>query len=262
MSRTIGRKLLHSAMIAAALLALPALAQYGQYAHMTPGEQAAAQSLIADANQDRARYGLGPLRVDPNLTAAAWQHEQIMLRSRGLSHQLPGEPDLTARIQQAGVRCSTVAENLAEAPTPGQINNEWMHSPPHRANLLDPRLNAVGVAVTRRNGELYAVQDFARELQTLTPMQQEQQVATLLRARGLSVEKGGGLAHEYCDRDPAHARPLPKLVMRYSTADLSRLTAQVEQGIRSGRFRRADVAACHGSMENGFAAYQIVLLLY
>lgn len=254
-----------SAVCLAALLFAVTLAGTSgraQTVNMTPREQSAARALIAAANQDRARHGLGPLQADYGLTTAAWRHEQIMLRHRGLSHQLPGEPDLIVRIQQAGVRCSTVAENLAEAPTPSQINDEWMHSPMHRANLLDPRLNAIGVSVVQRHGELYAVQDFAHELQTLTPMQQEHQVATLLRTRGLSVEKGGGLAHAYCDRSPAHARPLPRLVMRYSTADLSRLPAQVEQGIRSGRFRRADVAACHGSMQNGFAAYQIVLLLY
>jgi uncharacterized protein YkwD len=256
MARVFPSTLLCSAALVLALHAPPALPQ------MTRAEQAAAQALVADANQDRARHGLGPLRQDPNLTAAAWQHEQVMLRSRGLSHQLPGEPGLTARIQQAGVRCSTVAENLAEAPSPAQINDEWMHSPMHRANLLDPRLNAIGVAVVRRHGELYAVQDFAHELQTLTPMQQEHQVATLLRTRGLSVETRGSRAHAYCNGDPTRTRPLPRLVMRYSTADLSRLPAQVEQGIRSGRFRRADVAACHGSLQNGFAAYQIVLLLY
>jgi hypothetical protein len=36
-----------------------------------------------------------------------------------------------------------------------------MNSPPHRANILDPELDSLGVAVVERNGELFAVQDFA-----------------------------------------------------------------------------------------------------
>ncbi len=229
---------------------------------MSPEEQRAASALAVAANQDRASRNLQPLRSDPALTDAAWKHAQIMVRSGTLSHQLPGEPDLIYRVQQAGVHCSTVAENVAEAPTAGQINDEWMHSPLHRANLLDPRVNAIGVAVIRDRGELYAVEDFAREVAALTGPQQEQQVASLLASRGLSVENNGALAREYC-KGPAHpAKPLPKLVMQYSTVDLSKLPQQVEHGIASGSFHRAIVGACGAANQNGFTAYQMVILLY
>jgi hypothetical protein len=160
------------------------------------------------------------------------------------------------------VRCNTVAENVAQAPTAQQINNEWMHSSSHRANLLDPRVNAVGIAVVKQHGELYAVEDFAHEIGSLSRSQQEQQVASLLRARSLQVQTGGALVDSYCGGAPARQRPLPKLVMRYSTTDLSRLPEQVEQGMRMGSFHRAVVGACAASSENGFAAYQVVVLLY
>ncbi len=185
-----------------------------------------------------------------------------MVQSGTLSHQLPGEPDLIVRVQQAGVHCSTVAENVAEAPTARQINDEWMHSEAHRANLLDPRVNAVGIAVIKNRGELFAVQDFAREMTALTPRQQERQVASLLSSRGLQVEDNNALARNYCDSSPSRRRPLPKLVMRYSTTDLSQLPQQVAQGIASGSYHRAVVAACAPANENGFTAYQMVILLY
>ena len=185
-----------------------------------------------------------------------------MVESGTLSHQLPGEPDLIVRIQQTGLHCTTVAENVAEAPTPGQINQEWMQSPLHRANLLDPRVNVVGIAIVQRHGELYAVEDFARELISLTRPEQEKQVASLLVQRGLRVQPGDALATSYCNASPAGTRPLPKLVMRYSTADLSQLPQHVQQGIAAGTYHSATVGACGAANQNGFTAYQIVILLY
>jgi len=229
---------------------------------MSPVEQDAATELFNAANQDRAPEGLQPLRRDSALTAAAWQHAQRMVEAGTLSHQLPGEADLIARVQRAGVHCSTVAENIAAAPSASRINNEWMHSQSHRENLLDPRVNAVGIAVVEANGRLFAVQDFAREMTALTRPQQEQQVATLLRSHGLRVEENNPDARGSCDGSPAHFRLRPKLVMRYSTTDLSRLPQQVEQGIGAGSYHRAAVAACTGANENGFSAYQMVILLY
>lgn len=229
---------------------------------MTSAERDAAAQLVQDANQDRAGQNLPPLREDLALTQAAWQHAQRMVEAGTLSHQLPGEPDLTARVQQAGVRCSTVAENVAEGPTADRINDEWMHSEAHRANLLDPRLNAVGVAVVKQHGELFAVQDFAREVETFTPQQQEHEVASLLASHGLQVEVNSALARSYCGSSPSRSRQLPRLVMKYSTTDLTRLPQQVLQGATSGTYHKAIVAACSPADENGFTAYQIVILLY
>lgn len=229
---------------------------------MTSTEQSAAAGLFRDANQDRASQNLPPLREDPALTGAAWQHAQRMVQSGTLSHQLPGEPDLIVRIQQAGVHCSTVAENVASGPSAARINNEWMHSASHRANLLDPRVNAVGIAILQKHGELYAVEDFAREMAAMTPAQQEKQVAALLTAHGLQVAANGAPARADCSGTPSHTQPLPKLVMRYSTVDLSSLPRKVEQGIGAGNYHRAVVGACGTANQNGFSAYQMVILLY
>ncbi len=229
---------------------------------MTANEQRASAELFQLANEDRARHNLQPLRQDAMLLMAAWRHAQPMVRAGVLSHQLPGEPNLVVRIQRAGVRCSTVAENLADAPTASQINDEWMHSPPHRANLLDPRLNAAGIAVIQAHGEFFAVQDFARTVATLTPSQQERQVASLLRADGLQLTGSPSLVRGFCGNAEPRARPMPRAVMQFSTADLTRLPLQVEQGIRAGKYRRAVIGACSPGEQNGFAAYRMVVLLY
>ena len=229
---------------------------------MNAEEQRAAAELFQAANQDRGPRHLQPLHLDAELTEAAWRHAQRMVREGRLSHQFPGEPPLIVRVQQSGVHCTTVAENLADYPTASQINNEWMHSPPHRANLLDPRLNAVGIAVVKSNGELYAVQDFARLLTPMTSAQQEQQVASLLTARGLQVQGNSALARSYCGNSSEEKLPLPKLVMQYSSTDLSRLPPQAEKKIAGHKYHRAIVGACHDSHPGGFTTYQTVILLY
>ena len=45
--------------------------------------------------------------------------------------------------------------------SPQALDQEWMHSPPHRANILDPRMDTIGVGLVKRGGNYYAVEDFA-----------------------------------------------------------------------------------------------------
>jgi len=242
-------------------LVLTVLAR-AQNTQMNEDERSAAADLLQATNQDRSLHGLERLHPNPALTKAAWEHARRMVASGKLSHQLPGEPDIIVRVRQVGLHCSTVAENVAEAPTVWQINDEWVHSPPHRANLLDPRVNTVGIAIVKRRGELYAVEDFARVVPSMSHLQQEQQVASQLARRGIRVRQGDALAESYCGGTPKRTRPLPALVVRYSTVDLSRLPARVAQGIGNGTYHRAVVGACRPADQNGFTAYQIVILLY
>ena len=60
----------------------------------------------------------------------------------------------------------------------------WMRSPPHRANILDPKYNAGAIAVVRHGDSLWAVQDFARRVATYSNQEVETIVGTqLTRAR-------------------------------------------------------------------------------
>jgi hypothetical protein len=243
------------------LLTLSGFAR-AQNASMNEDERSAAADLLQATNQDRSSQGLEPLHPDPALTQAALEHAQRMVASGTLSHQLAGEPDIIVRVQQAGLHCSTVAENVAEAPTAGQINDEWMNSPAHRANLLDPRVNTVGIAIVQHRGELYAVEDFARVVPSMSRPQQEEQVASQLARKGIRTRTANALAESYCGGTPSGTNPLPALVVRYSTVDLSQLPAKVAQGIGNGTYHSAVVGACSPANQNGFTAYQIVILLY
>jgi hypothetical protein len=215
-------------------------------------------------NQDRQEHGLPALRWDAALAQAAQAHADRMARERALSHQYPDEPELTERAASAGAHFRAIAENIATGPNPAGVENEWMHSPPHRANILDPKMDALGVAVVQRGGTLYAVEDFEQASQQLTKEQVEQRVRDLLRARGVDGSAAAGPAEEAC----AGGRGIPqgtnaRSLVRFETADLSQLPAQVVEVIGSKDFRKAAIGACAPSASQGnFTVYRVAILFY
>src|SRR5580698_1126381 len=147
----------------------------------------AEQYLLAAANQERANQGLPPLHLDPVLTQASAFHAREMADHAAISHQFSDEPELAERGAKAGVHFSLISENVGEAPTSVIIHNLWMHSEGHRANLLDPEVDSIGISVVTRNHQLYAVEDFARTVKALTVTQQESTVASVIAQSGLQV---------------------------------------------------------------------------
>ena len=170
-----------AAVLLAALLLTPTL-------HAATAQASAADlALLNAANHDRAAFGLPSLQWDPALAAAAHQHAVAMAERNTISHQFPGELPVQDRAHRAGARFSIIAENVAEGPSVPGLHTQWMNSPPHRANLLNPELNAVGIAVVPSGNLYFAVEDFSTAVVALNLEQQEQQVASQLAARGVSV---------------------------------------------------------------------------
>jgi hypothetical protein len=166
--------------------------------------------------------------------------------------------------KSAGGRFSVISENVAEAQTAVRIHDAWMNSPGHRENLLDPRVDSVGISVLRRGGQLYAVQDFDRAVAILSLAEQERTVAQQLMAAGAAgiltdsddARRTCGLATGY-----AGARQ-PRFVMRYTSADLSRIPDVLRQKLAAGQVREAVVGACAGPAGQPFSTYSIAVLLY
>ena len=225
-----------------------------------------ATELMRATNEDRARQGLGPLKWDPALARAAQRHAEWMVRQGGgsLSHQYSGEADLVARVGQAGAHFRVVAENLAVAPNPEAVEVEWMHSPPHRRNILDARLNEVGIGLIRQGGNLWAVEDFSAGVAAMGSSQIERTIGQLLSERG--VRPGGDVAaaRQTCAMEHGSAGGVrPKFIMRWQGSDLSRLPEVLEEQIHTGRFRTASVGACDtGNGQPGFTTYRLAVLLF
>jgi Cysteine-rich secretory protein family len=223
-----------------------------------------ATALMRATNEDRAQQGLGPLKWDPALARAAQRHAEWMIRQGALSHQYAGEADLITRVGQQGAHFRVVAENLAVAPNPGAVETEWMHSPPHRRNILDARLNEIGIGLVRQGGNLWAVEDFSAGVAAIGSSQIEHTIGQLLSERG--VRPGGDVAaaRQTCAMEHGSAGAArPKFIMRWQGSDLSRLPDVLQQQIGTGRFRTATVGACDtGHGQPGFTTYRLAVLLF
>ena len=245
--------------------AVPAQSWEGGRPHALQPE---AEQLLALANESRAAQGAGPLRWDPALATAARQHCLRMAAEGPIAHRYGGEPDLSERAGQAGAHFSVIEENVAIGPTPAAIHDEWMHSPGHRTNLLNPVVDRVGVAVVASRIGLYAVADYARAVPVLTQAQVEGTIAGLLRANRVAVLPDATLARAACAVEHGMPRassgPQPRFMMRWQeAAALTRLPDALLDRLATGRYRQAAVGSCPAQdMEGSFTAYRMAVLLY
>ncbi len=201
------------------------------------------------------------------MAAAARQHCALLVQHDALSHQFPGEPGLQQRLSAVGAQFSVAAENVAVAPTPDEIHYEWMHSPPHRANILDPQLTAIGIAALPGNKGLFAVQDFSRAAEKLSLAEQEEKVRALIAATGVRTADNPDRtqwsdARKTCAMPDGYAGK-PTSVTRFETSDLSELPPKLKASLASGRYRTAAVGACAApGSGDGFAHFRFAILLY
>lgn len=234
-------------------------ASYGT-GYAQQGGAARARHIAELTNHDRAAQELDALRWSDSLAAAARGHAERMAAEKDLSHQYPGEGNVGARAAKAGAHFRAIAENIATGYSDAQVEQEWMHSTPHRTNILDPKMNAIGVGVVERNGMLYVAEDFAEASEALTPTQVEQRVGVLLGREGVVASAPRAAASGTCAGGayPPHGR----LVVRFDTGDLSQLPRQVSEQIRRGDYQKASVAECPGGKQGSFTTYKVAIVLY
>jgi len=124
-------------LVLAALGTLPAFA-----AEITP------DSVLAAMNEQRAQFGLRPLRFDPRLTAAAGDRMRDMEDQGYWAHVAPDgrSPFLWLKVRHYDFR--TAGENLATGfETLELLVNGWMESHGHRENILSTSYEDCGIAV-------------------------------------------------------------------------------------------------------------------
>jgi uncharacterized protein YkwD len=122
----------------------------------------AEQELFAAVNRARRSQGLPALKWNEALAVAARRHAALMAQHGAAEHGFLGEPALASRVTQAGARFVWLAENVAQGPAIEAIQAEFLRSPNHRANMMDPDMDSVGVGVVERGGQLFAVEDFSK----------------------------------------------------------------------------------------------------
>ncbi len=136
---------------------------------LPPARAGVEQRIIAATNAQRLQRGLPLLKEDERLDKAALGHSMDMLKRRRLTHdsKLKGLETPAKRASAAGVAWRMVAENVAfyegYRPSGGQVVDDWMHSPHHRANIVAADARLIGVATACDGNDCYVTQMFAAE---------------------------------------------------------------------------------------------------
>lgn len=98
-------------------------------------------------NAERRKAGAPPLCLNKKLSAAAAAHSADQAARQTLSHVGGDGSNAGTRMDRAGYRWQTWAENVAQgyASVPAVMAG-WLASPGHRANLLNPAFRHIGLA--------------------------------------------------------------------------------------------------------------------
>lgn len=229
------------------------------------------QRLLDFANQARAQAGIAPLRWDAALAGAAHAHALRMAQEGTIAHRYDGEADLAARAAVAGAHFSLIEENVAMGPSVEQIHDGWMHSPGHHDNLLNPKVDSLGVALVPAHGVLFAVADYSQAVAALSPQDVEAKVGAAVAQHGVALVAGGaGVdgARQYCaledGKSSASLGLKARFLMKWQSADIAKLPPELEKALASRQFTQAAVGACEakGGGGAGFSAYRVAVLLF
>jgi hypothetical protein len=224
----------------------------------------AEQQLVQMLNLERARSGLPSLKVDDRLTQAARAHSVLMARANTLSHQLPYEPPLSKRLAATNIRFNQDAENIAYDYSVQAAHEGLMRSPPHRASILSPQYNTVGIGVLRRGDVFWVTQDFAHRLQEfsvdeaentiLAVWQRERQRADRPAAQVVRMPQLRRMACAMAQQgrlDTRAALNLPgvQAAVVYTESDPAKLAANAVRMAHDANVTRVAVGACFADSE-------------
>jgi uncharacterized protein YkwD len=256
--------------------ALRAAQQPTATADSQPTYDAQAERHLLDlANRDRAKAGLPPLQEDEGLTKAAREHGVAMAAQQKLSHQLSGEPNLEHRLAaNSKAHLDQSGENVAFAPSVDQAQDNLMHSPPHRANLLNAGYNVAGFSVVRSGSLLYVTQDFGHSL----PTRSDEEAEVLIGRRVDQMRAHAGLpglermdSSEAADAACAMAKadslkssaPRSRAVVRYTTSQPQTVPAEASRALGNASVHAVAVGSCYArSATYPTGVYWVALIFY
>jgi uncharacterized protein YkwD len=127
------------------------------------------ENLLSLVNQDRVEHGLPALTLDPVLNLAAMAKAQDMTSKNYFAHTSPSGATPWHWFKTLGYAYTYAGENLAEGYTDAiELEQSWMSSETHRANILSPHYSDVGLAIVSHNQTNLIVQLFGSKNTLLT----------------------------------------------------------------------------------------------
>ena len=219
------------------------------------------QRLLTLANQSRQQAGAPPFTMDAGLSQAARIHAQAMVQARRLSHQFDGEPSLPQRLATATrLQLEQEGENVALDSDAEHGHEHLMLSPPHRANLLNPAYNVVGLGVVRSGNQIYIVQDFGSSLPKYSLAEVKQHVAAAVNQTRHQASQSELQRRDWRDADatacsmaqsdklgmPASSKPVERfIVLTYTSLHPEVLPGGGERAVAGRDLRSFSMGVCY-----------------
>jgi uncharacterized protein YkwD len=124
------------------------------------------QQILGLVNQERAKVGADPLKINEQLDLAADQHTLDQASMNKMSHSGSNGSNMGDRIKNAGYVFSSAGENVAYGfGDAAAVMSGWMNSEGHRQNILNPNYKEIGIGYAHgADGRLYWTQDFGSAL--------------------------------------------------------------------------------------------------
>lgn len=115
------------------------------------------QQIVTLVNKERAAAGLAPVTALDSLNKVAAAKATDMRSNNYFSHTSPTYGSPFDMMSAFGVTYQYAGENIAMGQkTPQEVMTGWMNSAGHRANILSPNFNYIGVGFDNN----YWVQEF------------------------------------------------------------------------------------------------------
>ncbi|HMI91360.1 MAG TPA: CAP domain-containing protein [Polyangiales bacterium] len=111
---------------------------------------------------DEGCFGASPaLELEPKLERSARSHARDMGRAMYFNHVSEDGRSPFDRMREAGFRGCAMGENIAAGqPTPSSVMDDWLKSPGHCKNILEPSFEQLGVGYYELDGQSVWVQNF------------------------------------------------------------------------------------------------------
>ena len=101
------------------------------------------------------------LALDDRLRSSARSHARDMGEQGYFDHESKDGRSPFDRMREAGYRGCAMGENIAAGqPTPASVMDDWMHSPGHCSNILQPSFERIGIGFYEQGSQSVWVQNF------------------------------------------------------------------------------------------------------
>lgn len=238
-------------------------------------------NLFNLVNAEREKIGLAPVRFSPPLSFLARKHSQDMALREDISHLSTTGETYSDRLVKGGFYFIKNGENVAYSETfiPEFIHQGFMGSPGHRANVLDPDFDELGIGVVfKKDKGYYVTQDFVRALAPKGRIEAEAEVEENINKirRVYSLPPISFLAEanrfaQQCSINKAKGRPLPSIPAHFGETNIIYIrSASFEYVYSKYKDKLLDIKYETGGLGIEFSrnkdspggAYYITLLLF